>query len=165
MLKILGCNACSKINWRYTLASNDNKKCSRHDEPMPDECVDCERLTDAWKLVKAIPSYYHDPEESPRHFLSMGDVWAWACADCIVVTDENVERIARLYDHYGFAGLLYYCVEAEGYTASEFTDNNRMIQFVANEERIRKEVPDYNKRAYSKQSYTIDGEIEKARAS
>ena len=89
----------------------------------------------------------------------MGDVWAWACADCIVLTDENVVRVAELYDRYGFPGFLFFKIEAEGYTKSEFTDNNRFIQFVQNEERIRKECPDYNKRAYFKTQYTIDGEI------
>lgn len=38
---------------------------------------------------------------------------------------------------------------------SEFHDNNRAIDFVRNEERIRKEVPDYNKRAYYKTKYVL----------
>jgi hypothetical protein len=56
--------------------------------------------------------------------------------------------------------LLYYTTEADPrYTSSEFTDNNRFLQFVQNEERIRKEQPDYNKRGYYKAEYRIDGNI------
>lgn len=122
------------------------------------EEIDDERA-EAWKLLQACPDYYHDAEEGPSKLINMGDVWAWAYAGCIVLTDENVVRVAELYNRYGFPGLLYYQIEADGYTKSEFTDNNRMIQFVTNEERIRKECPDYNKRAYFKAEYKIDGVI------
>jgi hypothetical protein len=38
---------------------------------------------------------------------------------------------------------------------SEFHHYNRMLDFVANEERIRAEVPDSVKRAFHKTAYTI----------
>jgi len=109
--------------------------------------------TEAWALIKAMPNYLEPSEEGNGHFINMNDVWGWACADGIEVTDENVERIAELYDQYGFGGLLYF--QAGETESSEFHDNNRFLEFVRNEERIRKEVPDSNKRAYHKESYTI----------
>lgn len=125
------------------------------------EMDDSDPLEEAWALMKACPHYYHDPEERPDyHSIMMNDVWGWASAGGYEVTDKNVRRVAQLYDRYGFAGLVYYQTEADPrYKASEFTDNNRFLQFVQNEERIRKEVPDYNKRGYHKAAYQIDGII------
>lgn len=115
---------------------------------------------EAWALVKANPCYYHDAEESPKHGMIMNDVWGWACADGFDVSDENIVRVAELLFRYGFCGLLYYqAIELNQYFRSEFTDNNRSLQFVIQEEAIRKEVPDSNKRAYAKRSYVVDGEI------
>ena len=118
---------------------------------------------EAWALLKACPLYRHDPEDSPHHYIIMSDVWAWALGDAIKLTDENVVRVAELYDRYGFCGLLYHEIERGRYTCSEFTDYNRMIQFVENEERIRREVTDLNRRGYHKAEYTITGEIEHLR--
>ena len=38
---------------------------------------------------------------------------------------------------------------------SEFEDINRFVEFVRNEEAIKEEVSDSNKRAYLKRSYTL----------
>ena len=119
------------------------------------------KLAEAWKLIEACPNYYHDEEEGPQKYINMNDVWGWAYSVAIVLTDENVVRIAELYDNYGFAGLLYFQVESGEFFHSEFEDNNRRIQFVANEERILKEQPSSNNRAYYKTSYQIDGNIRK----
>lgn len=116
---------------------------------------------ESWALIKACPLYYErDPEENQegRHFILMNDVWGWAWADEFEINDENICEVAKLYDSYGFCGLLYY--QSKERKSSEFTDNNRIIQFVQNEERIKKEEPNHNKRAYYKASYIIDGNIE-----
>lgn len=107
---------------------------------------------EAWAFIKASPDYL-EPDEDGKHFINMNDAWGWACADGIEVTDENVERIAELYSRYGFGGLLYFQSDERG--RSEFHDNNRFLDFVRNEERILKEIPDSNKRAYHKKIYTI----------
>lgn len=113
-----------------------------------------EDLEDAWKLVKAIPAFSH--EEGWPPMISMGDVWAWASADAITVTDDNVKQIAKLYSKYGFCGLVYYQCKVLGeWESSEFVDINRYIEFVDNEERICQEVPDYNARGYAKRTYII----------
>ena len=121
-------------------------------------------LAAAWAMIKAIPAYYHDPEEGPEHLILMNDVWAWATSCSIDVTDDNAIRIAQLYNEYGFCGLLYYQgVELDRLGApnapetryAEFEDIQRFVEFVVAEERIKKEVPDYNKRAYAKRQYVI----------
>lgn len=133
------------------------------DNPQADEPEDDDAAgrAEAWALMKACPSYYHDAEERPHyHSIMMSDVWGWACADGFTLTDANIERVAELYNRYGFPGLLYYQTEADPrYKSSEFTDNNRFLQFVQNEERIRKEQPDYNKRGYYKAAYAISGDL------
>jgi hypothetical protein len=124
-----------------------------------EEDLDYERA-EAWKLLSACPNYYCDNEETPKYrCITMNDVWGWACSDGIDLTDDNVVRIAELYNRYGFGGFLYYQVEIGEWSGSEFTDNNRFIQFVAQEETVRRLVPDSNKRAYHKTEYTIDGKI------
>ncbi len=132
------------------------------------EVENTEALKSYWDIVKVIPSFYDMMEDAEpgelihideKYFISMSDVWAWATSDGFFVNNSNVKRIAELFQRYGFCGLLYYQqYELKHWKCSEFTDNNRMIQFVYNEEKIRKEVPDYNKRGYAKYTYTITGE-------
>lgn len=111
---------------------------------------------EAWALLKACPHYYHDAEESPKHWITMNDVWGWACADGFELTAANVDRVADLYDRYGFGGLLLAHKELEpGHYASEFRDNNRFLQFAEREEQIRKRVPDSNRRAYHRAVYLV----------
>ena len=87
--------------------------------------------------------------------LNMNDVWAWALADCYRVPDEELIECAELMWRYGWAGILYFVSSKTNAQRSEFHDNNRMIDFVANEERIRKEKPGSSERAYFKTSYTL----------
>jgi len=110
---------------------------------------------EAWALMKCCPDYWHFPEDTPEHWINMNDVWCWACSDGLELTDENVVEVATLYNLYGFCGLLYYQAKTEGIDRSEFEDNTRFLEFVRAEEAIRAEVPDSNKRAYHKASYTL----------
>lgn len=100
-------------------------------------------------------------DEIGDHLLNMNDTWAWATAWAEKVEDDALVEVAELFWRYGNAGLLYWVSQQHDGMRSEFYDNNRAIEFVANEERIRKNVPDYNKRAYHKESYTITGNREK----
>jgi hypothetical protein len=88
--------------------------------------------------------------------LNMNDTWAWACSDIPEVPADQVTEVARLFRKYGFAGLMYwYTTQPGGPARSEFADNNRAIDFVRHEEQIRKDVPESNKRAYHKVTYTL----------
>lgn len=116
----------------------------------------------AKRLLDAAEVFYGsegDLEEAHLdQVLNMNDVWCWACAWGEPVADEELPEVARLFREYGWAGILYWVSEKHNGLTSEFYDNNRYIEFVRNEERIRKEVPDSNKRAYHKESYQISGE-------
>jgi hypothetical protein len=88
--------------------------------------------------------------------LNMNDTWAWACSDIPEVPADQIAEAARLFRAYGFAGLMYwYTLQPDGPKRSEFHDNNRAIEFVRNEERIRRETPESSKRAYRKVTYTL----------
>ena len=88
--------------------------------------------------------------------LNMNDTWAWACSDLPEVPADQVGQVARLFRKYGFAGLMYwYTLQPDGPKRSAFHDNNRAIEFVSNEERIRRETPESSKRAYRQVTYTI----------
>ena len=41
---------------------------------------------------------------------------------------------------------------------SEFRDINRFVEFVRNEERLKKDVPNSSRRAYKKMTYTLGGD-------
>lgn len=72
--------------------------------------------------------------------LNMNDTWAWACSDLPGVPEEQIVEAARLFRSYGFAGLMYwYTLQPDGPKQSEFHHNNRAVEFVSNEERIRRE--------------------------
>lgn len=90
--------------------------------------------------------------------LNMNDTWAWAEAWNPAVPVGEIGEVARLFKLYGNAGLMYWHSCKENNMRSEFHDNNRAIDFVRREEEIRKEVSDYNKRAYHKVKYTIGEE-------
>ena len=70
--------------------------------------------------------------------LNMNDVWGWAFARCPIVPESEVEEVCRLFKRYGRAGLLYWHAQQEGDMRSELRDNSRVIDFVENEERMRK---------------------------
>jgi hypothetical protein len=87
--------------------------------------------------------------------LNMNDVWGWALAWGEKVPDDKLVEVADLFWHYGWPGLLYWMSERHDKMRSEFHDNNRAIDFVRNEERIRTAFPDSSARAYHKETYTI----------
>jgi hypothetical protein len=70
--------------------------------------------------------------------LNMNDAWGWGFASCPIVPASQVAEVCRLFKRYGRAGLLYWRSQQERGMRSELHDNNRVIDFVENEERIRK---------------------------
>ena len=117
---------------------------------------------DAIKLLENADVFYPTDESGPvdEHILNMNDTWFWASAWGEKVEDSELVEVAGLFWRYGNAGLLYWVSKKHGGMRSEFYDNNRAIEFVENEERIRKAFPDSSERAYHKESYTITGERE-----
>ena len=113
---------------------------------------------EAAKLLENACVFYPDDDETPQHVLNMNDTWVWASAWGEEVKDDELAEVAALFWQYGNAGLLYWVSKKHDGMRSEFYDNNRAIEFVENEERIRKEFPDSNARAYHKESYQITGD-------
>lgn len=111
----------------------------------------------AKKFLLAANVFYEDDDETPACTLNMNDVWCWACAWGEEVPESELPEVARLFWWYGNSGLLYWVSERHDQMTSEFYDNNRAIEFVRNEERIRKACADSTKLAYHKETYTITG--------
>lgn len=116
-------------------------------------------------LLEAADVFYHnradeyDPEEwGPPFTLNMNDTWCWASGWGETIPEEELPEVARLFRTYGQCGLLYWMSEKHNQMRSEFHDINRFVDFVRAEENIRKEVTDYNRRAYHKASYTLGAE-------
>lgn len=98
------------------------------------------------------------PDDDPKwaQMINLNDAFAWACSDCEYVEDEELPRLAELFWLYGWAGVMYWvAVEKRGDENPEFFDVRRHIEFVKNEEEIRKEEPSPSIRAYIKKEYTI----------
>lgn len=110
-------------------------------------------------FLKAADVFFdlEDCDGDPKwaQMLNMNDVWGWACADCEYVPDDKLSEVAELAWRYGWAGILYWVSEARGGERSEFHDNNRFIDFVRHEEKLRKEIPGSSARAYHKLTYTL----------
>ena len=88
--------------------------------------------------------------------LNLNDAFYYACSDGEYVEDEELPRLAELFWRYGNIGLEYWVLEEKrGGEVPEFLDVRRQIEFVKNEEAIRKEVPSSAKRAYLQREYTI----------
>jgi len=103
-----------------------------------------------------------DDEDDPKwkQMINLNDTFFWGCADCEYVEDEELPRLAELYDQYGDCGVVYWvAVEKRGGMVPEFVNVKRQIEFVTQEEAIRKEEPNPSKRAYLKRKYAI-GESE-----
>ena len=96
-----------------------------------------------------------DDEEKYIQSLNMNDTWGWACAWSQPVTDNELIEVASLFISYGYPGVLYWVSKKNDNMRSEFEDINRFVDFVANEERIKEEKPNYNDRAYYKSQYTL----------
>lgn len=98
----------------------------------------------------------HDPnEDGKRQTLNMNDTWGWALAWGEEVPDDKLIEAAELFWSYGWSGLLYWMSCRHDNMESEFFDNNRAIEFVRNEERIRAEHPGSSACAYHQESYLI----------
>lgn len=116
--------------------------------------MDIER---ARMLLTAAGVFYGTNKDDPEsaQTLNMNDTWCWASAWGEYVPDDELVTVAKLFQQYGWPGLLYWASERNDGMRSEFEDNNRFIDFVRQEETLRKDVPDSNKRAYKKIMYTL----------
>jgi hypothetical protein len=118
-------------------------------------------IEDSRKLLEQADLFYYnsDEEESQsgecRQMLNMNDVWGWACADGQTVSDDQLQEVADLFWRYGWCGILYWVSKQNDNCRSEFFDNNRFIDFVEQEEKLRKEIPDSSTRAYKNITYEI----------
>lgn len=116
-------------------------------------------IEDAKSLLNSadvfFPEYDDEPETNGKLILNMNDIWAWACADGEEVPEECLPELAELFWRYGYCGILYWVSERNNQMKSEFVDINRFIQFVREEERLRKTEPSSSKRAYKKVKYEI----------
>lgn len=97
------------------------------------------------------------PDSDPKNaqLLNLNDTFAWSAADGEYVEDEELQRVAELFWHYGYGGVLYWVVEKRKLEQVEFEDVKRQIEFVRQEESIRAEEPQQSKRAYLKRQYTV----------
>lgn len=109
---------------------------------------------EALKLLNASQIFFDD-EDIGECMINLNDVFGWACADTEKVEDEEIVEVAELFGKYGWCGILYWVSKKRGGQRSEFLDNNRFIDFVSNEEKLIKQEPDTDKRAYLKYSYTL----------
>jgi len=93
--------------------------------------------------------YVYEDEDDGGLCINFNDVWAWALAMCRPIPEDKIKEVADLYRKWGWPGLLYWeTLQPDGFTKSEFADNNRFIEFVRREEDLIKRIPDSNKRAY-----------------
>lgn len=110
--------------------------------------------------------YGPDPEDEDRfpweRTINLNDTWNWGCADCYEVPMEKMPELHRLYNAYGWCGVLYFVSEnSESHKVEpEFHHYRRMIEFVHNEESIRKKHDNQSAYAYDKQTYVIGPPIE-----
>lgn len=111
----------------------------------------------ALRLLAYMDLTYGKDEDSPNgdQILNMNDVWGWATAWGEPILDEELEEVARLVQHYGYCGVLYWVSKKHDNMKSEFEDINRFVEFVRQEEAIIDELPNSSKRAYFKRSYTL----------
>lgn len=87
--------------------------------------------------------------------INLNDAMYWGVADGEDVPEAEIPELARLYNAYGWCGVLYWASKKRGMPKVEFLDVARFIEFVQKEEQIRVEIPDTAKRAYEKRTYTI----------
>jgi hypothetical protein len=116
-------------------------------------------VEDSRKLLEQANLFFYNSDEEEYkecyQMLNMNDVWAWACADGQEVPDDKLQEVADLFWRYGNCGILYWVSKQNHNCRSEFFDNNRFIDFVEQEEKLRKEIPSSDERAYKKITYTI----------
>ena len=113
-------------------------------------------IADSRAMLTAAQVFFDDDGETPSQMLNLNDAFYWGCADGESVSDEELPRLAELFWLYGNAGIAYWvAVEKRGGETPEFVDVRRQIEFVKNEEEIRREEPNHSRRAYLKKQYTI----------
>ena len=114
-------------------------------------------IENARKLLVDADVFFGPDEEVPElaQTINLNDVWGWACADGHYVSDEELPVIAGLFWEYGWCGILYWCSEYHGGISSEFYDVNRQIEFVRQEETLKKKIPSSSQRAYTKYKYAL----------
>lgn len=96
------------------------------------------------------------------HLINLSDTFGWGEADCEKVEDEDLPRVAELFFHYGWGGIVYWVTTKRLYMRdvefpSEFKDVNRAINFVRHEEEVKEKIPDSNKRAYHSANFKVRG--------
>lgn len=99
-----------------------------------------------------------DPDDLPKfaQTINLNDAFYWACSDAEYVEDSELPRLAELFFLYGLCGVYYWvAVEKRGDETPEFVDVRRFIEFVRQEEELRKQEPSSSKRAYLKHQYTL----------
>ena len=109
----------------------------------------------AKQLLLAADIFFDADDGTPPWTINLNDTFGWGCADCEVVPEEELPRLAELFQRYGRCGMLYWVAERRKLRVVEFADINRFIAFVAKEEELRKELPSSTKRSDRKVSYTI----------
>lgn len=117
-------------------------------------------IESARELLKNAEVFFDcdDPEDDPMESqtLNLNDAFYWACSDGEHVADNELERVAELFWHYGIHGIYYWViVEKRKDTKVEFLDVNRFVEFVKHEEEIRNAEPSSSRRAYQKVQYMI----------
>jgi hypothetical protein len=126
------------------------------------------------KRIEAARAYLHtteiffdndpaDEDYSPEmdQQVNFNDVWGWALSYWEKCEDEELPELAALHSSYGWCGVLYWCSNKNDGMRSAFADVNRRIEFVENEERIRRQIPGRSQRAYHQEEYTIGKAVKK----
>ena len=117
-------------------------------------------IRQARKLLERSGYTYYDDhedflEDEESLVLNMNDTFAWATAWSVEIPDNKLIEVADLFQRYGYAGLVYWVSETNNQMKSAFYDINRYIEFVRREEKVIKEMPESNQRAYTRVTYTI----------
>lgn len=115
------------------------------------------------QLLRLAGVFYFDEDsdlledEGPEWLqtLNMNDTWGWASAFGEYVPDDQLPIVAELYRSYGWCGILYWVSERNNQMKSEFQDINRFVEFVRYEEKLKVDVPNSSRRAYTKSVYTL----------
>lgn len=110
---------------------------------------------EAKQLLELAGVLYPEDEDTKGLVLNMNDTWGWATAWGEPIPEDKVVEVATLFERYGSCGLLFWVSEQHEAMRSEFKDINRFVDFVRQEEKLRKDLPDSNKRAYKKVTYTL----------
>lgn len=85
--------------------------------------------------------------------INLNDTFWWGSAYTEFISDDEIEEVDSLFYNYGWCGILYWSAK-KGNITPEFNHVKRMIAFVENEERIKKDKTS-SQYAYSKDTYTI----------